>query len=140
MDLLDVFGDCHEAGDGAEGLAEVVGVEAGDDDADTAVGEGLGHFDEALVEELGLIDADDLDVAVYLEHPRGILDRSTGNAVAVVGDDVKVGVTLVHRGLESRYLLLCKLGPFEPSDEFFSLSGEHGAANNLDAARFFCIF
>ena len=42
--------------------------------------------------------------------------------MAVVGNDVEIGITLVNRRLESRNFLLGKLGSFEPSDEFFGLS------------------
>ena len=90
MDLLDILRNGEEAGDRTEGLAEIVGVEAGADDADAAVGEGLGHLDEALIEELGLVYAYDLHIIVDLEHPGRGFDGRTGNAVRIVGDHVKV--------------------------------------------------
>ena len=39
--FLHVFGYGHEGRDGAEGLSKIIGVEAGRDHADSAVGKGL---------------------------------------------------------------------------------------------------
>ena len=140
MDLLDVVGDGEESRHGPEGLAQVVGVQAGDDDADAAVGQFLDHADDAVVKELCLVDAYDLDVRVDLEHPGRGLDGGAGNAVGIVGDDIQVRVALVHRGLERGDSLLGELGALEPPDEFFRLPREHRAADEFDAARFFCVF
>ena len=60
VDLLHILGDGHQARHRPEGLAEIVSVEAGHDDAHAPVGERLAHIDEGLVEELRLVDADDL--------------------------------------------------------------------------------
>ena len=140
MDFLDVVRDGQQARHGAEGLAQVVGVQSGDDDADAPVREFLDDTDDAFVEELGLVDADDLHVRFDLEHAGRRLDGSAGNAVGVVGDDVQVRIPLVHGGLESGDLLLGELGALEPADEFLRLSREHRAADEFDAARFFCVF
>ena len=83
MDLLDVLRDGHQAGHGPEGLSEEVRVQAGDDHADAPAGEFLDDADDAVIEELGLVDADDLDVRVDLEHPGRGLDGGAGNAVGV---------------------------------------------------------
>ena len=45
VDLLHVFRDGHEFGHRAEGLAQIVGVQAGDDDPHTPVGQGLDDVD-----------------------------------------------------------------------------------------------
>ena len=58
----------------------------------------------------------------------------------VVRHDVHVGVAVVYRGLENGYLLVGELGPLETADEFLGLAGKHGAANDLHAAGFYCIF
>lgn len=76
VDLLDIFGDGHQERHRTERLAEVVGIEAGDDDADTLVGESLDHLDDAEVEELGFVDADDLDIIRDGEHLDRSVDRS----------------------------------------------------------------
>ena len=81
MDLLDIFRNGQQTRNRAEGLAQVVRVQPGDDDADAAVRQGLADFDEALVEELGLVDADDFNVRLDLEHPGGRLDRGAGDGV-----------------------------------------------------------
>ena len=60
--------------------------------------------------------------------------------MGVVRDHVQVRIALVDGGLESGDLLLGELGPFESTDQFLRLAGEHRAADDLDAARFFCVF
>src|SRR6202041_3418345 len=59
-ELGDLVGDGHEGRDGAEGLGVEGGVEAGEEDALAEVNELDGEGDDALVEELGLVDADDI--------------------------------------------------------------------------------
>ena len=88
--LLDVFRNCHEAGHGAERFSQVVRIQAGDDHADALVGQGLADLDDAVVEELGFVDANHLDIVLYLEHAGRALDGGAGNAVGVVRDHVQV--------------------------------------------------
>ena len=140
VDLLDVFRDGQKTGNRTERLAEIIGVEPGADDADAAVGQCLGYLDQALIKELGLIDAYDLDIVVNLEHPGRRLDGRAGNAVRIVGDDIEVRVTFVNGRLEGGDFLLGELGAFKPADQFLGLPREHRAADYLDTARFFCIF
>ena len=137
--FLHVLGDRHQARHGPERLAEEVGVEAGHDDAYAAVGQRLAHVDERVVEELGLVHADDLHVRGDLEHVGGVADGGGGDLMEVVGDDFDVGVALVHAGLEDGYFLVGELGAAQAPDEFFGLAGEHRAADDFDAAGFFVI-
>ena len=136
VDLLDVLRHGHQARHRAEGLAEIVHVEACHDDAHAAVGEGLADFDERAVEELGLVHAHDLDLGADLEHVGGVLDGGGGELMEIVGDYFHVGISVVYGRLEEGDLLVGELGAAEPADEFFGLAGEHGAADDLDAAGF----
>ena len=140
MHLLHVLGDGHQARHGPEGLAEVVGVEAGHDDAHAAVGEGLADFDEGLVEELRLVDADDLHLGGdFVEHLGGGADWGGGDFMEIVRDHLDVGVAFVDDGFEDGDLLVGELGAAQAADQFFGLAGEHGTADDLDAAGFFVI-
>ncbi len=51
MNLLHVLRNGHEAGHGAEGLAQVVRIQAGDDDADAPVSQFLANLNERQLEE-----------------------------------------------------------------------------------------
>ena len=57
-----------------------------------------------------------------------------------MGYDIEVRITLIDGRLENLDFLLGELGAFEPADQFFRLARKHGAADYLDAARFFGIF
>ena len=57
----DFVGESHEDGDGAEGLVGEGGVEAGEDDALAEVNEFHSEAGDAGVEELGFVEADDVD-------------------------------------------------------------------------------
>ena len=134
MDLEDVVGDGEQAGHGAEGFAAEVEVEAGDDDADAAVGEFVADGDDAVVEELGFVDADDFAVAAQQEDALRGVDGCGHDAGAFVADDFFFAVTDVDRGLEDLDALAGKLGAAHAADEFLSLSREHRAADDFDAA------
>ena len=62
VDLGDVFGRGHQRRHRAEGFAGVVHVESRDDDPHAAVGQLAADLDDAVVEELRLVDAHDVDV------------------------------------------------------------------------------
>ena len=140
VDFLDIFRNGHETRYGTERLAEIVGVESGDDDTNAAVGERLADLNEAFIEKLRFIDADDLHVRRDVQHPGGRPDRRTGNGRGVMGNDIQVGVTFVDGRLENLDFLFGELGAFETTDQFLGLAGEHGTADDFDAARFFGIF
>ena len=54
----------------------------------------------------------------------------------IVGDYFHVGISVVYGRLEDGDFLVGELGAAEPADELFGLAGEHGAADDLDAAGF----
>ena len=140
VDFLHVLGDGHQERHRAEWLTEIVGVKAGDDDAHALVGKGLHHLYDAEIEELGFVDADNLDIVRNGKHLERSVDRSGGNAVVIVGDHFNVRVTVIDSWLEDGYFLMGELRPLETADEFFGLSGKHGAADDLHAAGFYVVF
>ena len=91
VNLLDVFGDGHQAGHGAERFAEIVGIQTGDDYADAAlVGQFLDYIYNTVIEELGFVDAHDTDVGIDLKHAGRRFDGRAGNAVGIMGDHVQL--------------------------------------------------
>ena len=60
-EFCDLVCEGHQIGNGAEGLVGKGRVEAGEDDALTEVDELEGEGDDVLIEELGLVEADDVD-------------------------------------------------------------------------------
>ena len=58
----------------------------------------------------------------------------------VVGHNLDIRIPDIDSRLEDGYLLVRKLGSLEPSDEFFGLAGEHGAADHLNAAHSLVVF
>ena len=74
----------------AERFAKVVRIQAGDDHADTPVGQFLAYADDAVVEELGFVDAHHLHIGIDLQHAGRSFDGRTGNAVGVVRNYVQV--------------------------------------------------
>ena len=91
VNFLDVFGDGHQTGHGAERLAEIVGIQTGDDHTDaTLVGQLLDYIYNTVIEELGFVDAHDADVGIDLKHAGRRFDGRAGNAVGIRGDHVQL--------------------------------------------------
>src|SRR6185369_15056955 len=116
-----------------EGAAEIIGIEAGDDDALAHIGETNDEIDDAFAEELRFIDADDFraPVEILLEflpvlHPFGL------DLQFAVADDVVVRVALVDAGLEYLHALACDLSAAKATDQFFALAAEHGPTHHFD--------
>jgi hypothetical protein len=137
----DFVGECHEVGDGAEGLVGEGGVEASKDDALAEVNEFHGEMSDSGVEELNFVEADDVDLvdSVGLEElcfeAVGCWGYDCGivGLGAVAGDGGAV-VAEVDVGLEAGDALAGDAGAFEAADELFGFAGEHGAGDYFDAA------
>src|SRR5690606_37942301 len=88
---------------------------------------------ELLVEELGLVDADDLCLGQH-----GVEQRA--RAAGVVGPDLHLAVrrdvvaaeAVVDRRLEDLHLLLRDLRAPQAADQLLALAAEHRAGNDLD--------
>ena len=140
VDLTDILSYSHQSGHRAERLSKIVRIETGDNHPDSAVCESLTHIDQFIIEELGFVDTYHIYVGRDFQHMLRIADRSRLDAVKVVGDDLDIRVPDIDGGLEDGDLQISELGPLEPADKFFRLSGKHRAANHLDAARSFVVF
>ncbi len=135
-----VFGRGHQGRHRAERLAQVVHVQAGGDDTDTALSQLPGHVDNGLVEELGLVDTDDIDTFRLLQDAPGGIDRGGENRIPLVGHDGFLGIAGIDFGLEDFDTEIGELGAFEPADEFLGLAGKHGTADDFDPAGVFGTF
>ena len=136
--LGDHVGDDEEARHRAEGAAEVVLLEAGDDDAGAAIGEALGDVDDAFVEELRLVDADDGDGAgLLLQLGVDLGARRDGHRVDArggVAHDVARVVAVVDARLEHEHALAGDARAAQAFDELFGFAREHRAADDFDVA------
>src|SRR4051812_20375321 len=119
-----------------EGAAEVVGVEAGDDDALAEVGEAHDEVNHRFAEKLRFVDADDFGATVEVSFDLGcVFDADGADAQLGVRDDVVLGIALVDAGFEDLDALPRNLGTTQPADEFFTLAAEHGAADYFDPSQ-----
>ena len=137
-ELGDLVGDGHEGGDGGEGVAGEGGVEAGEEDALAEVDELGGELDDGGVEELGLVDADDVDVGeLRVEGAAelgGVGDGEGVVGLGRVGGDGGAVVAEVDVGLEAGDALARDAGALEAADELLGLAGEHGSGDDFDSA------
>ena len=137
----DFVGEGHEDWDWAEGLVCEGGVEACEDYALAEVDEFHGEVGDCGVEELGLVEADDVDLvdAVGGEEFGFEAFGGRGNYRCVMGLGAVAGdggavIAEVDVGFEAGDSLAGDAGSFEAADEFFGFAGEHGAGNDFDAA------
>jgi len=122
VDLGDVFGRGHQRRHRAEGLAGVVHVESRDDDPHAAVGQLAADLDDAVVEELRLVDAHDIDVGGHQQDVPGRVDRRGADGVGVVRDDLLFRIAHVDAGFEDFNLLVGEFGAFETAYQLFGLA------------------
>ena len=101
-----------------------------------------GEMNDAVVEELDFVDADDVDVvdAGRIQKSsglqvsrRGVTTAASWVCGAVAGDGGAV-VAEVDVGFEAGDALAGDAGTLEAADELFGFAGEHGAGDDFDAA------
>jgi hypothetical protein len=68
MYFCDLVGYCHERRHGTERLASEIHVKAGYDDACAAACQFIAYLDKFIVEELGLVNAYDIDIGREQEY------------------------------------------------------------------------
>src|SRR5579871_4303034 len=100
-----------------------------------------GEGDDVLVEELGLVEAYDVDFMDLAGGEEVFAKAVTGGCnycgvmglFAVAGDGGAV-VAEVDVGLEAGDSLAGDAGALEAADELFGFAGEHGASDDFEAA------
>ena len=118
--LGDVLGDGEQLRHRLEGLAGVVLIEAGDDDARAASGEFVGDLDEPLIEELSLVNADNFGVGLG-ERKDFVRRLDDVRLVAHLGmrHDVIARIARVDLRLEDLHTLARDLGAAQAADQLF---------------------
>ena len=122
MYFLNVFGYCHQRRHRSERFACKISVQTCYDHPYPPVRQRLGHFDYGIVEELGFIYSDHVHIARKQKHACRRVYGSRRYAVKIMGHDLVVRVSDVDGRFVDFHSLVCKLGTFEPSDQFFRLS------------------
>src|SRR5690606_32534565 len=135
--LGDIFGRGHQGGHGPEGVPLEVHIQTGDHHPDAAIGQIVADRHDLIVEELGLVYADHITAIGQDADIGGGGDRGGADLIGVVGDHHVLMVAIVHDGLEDLHLLSSDLGTFQPPDQLFGLTGEHGTADDLYPSKLF---
>jgi len=102
VQLVDPLRARQEQPHGTEGLAAEVHVGAGDNDPHAGIGQRVRDLADAVVQELGLVDGDDLRVRAHLLGDLHGVGHGLGvDLAAVVGRDAELAaVAVVEVGLE----------------------------------------
>jgi hypothetical protein len=131
--LGDVLGDRQQLRHRFERPAQIVLIQAGDDDPLAAIGERVTGRREIEVEELPFVDADHFGVVGDLQQQLvGVADGLGRDPHLAVGDDMAVAEAVVHQRLEHLHPLAGNLDPPQPADELFALPAEHAAGDHFD--------
>src|SRR5258706_11773385 len=135
MHLRDILGNREQGRHRSEWTPHVILIESGGDDADASVGELHADIDDARIEELDLIDADDLHSDL---HPRQQLGaRGDGmrlEPAVVARNDVLGTEAIIDQRLEDLDPLPRDHRTAHPPDQLFRLAGEHASGDDLDPA------
>ena len=137
-ELGDLVGQGHELGNGAKGLVGKGGVEASHEDPFAEGYEFERERDNSRGEELHLVDADDFDDVELGEEVRAEIfyGRDDGRVVGLgaVGGDRSAVVAKVDVRFVAGDALAGDAGALEAADEFFGLTGKHGASDDFENA------
>ena len=134
LELVDEVGEREQVGHRAEREAAKVLVEPCGDDAGPAFGEGERRIDDRGLEELGLVDADDVEPLRPGDELGDRRHRYAAHPDARVADDVGGVVPVVDPRLEDDDALTGDLGAAEATDHLLALATEHRPADDLDPA------
>ena len=132
----DLVRERQELGHRAERAAREVRVEAARDDVAAALAERLGDLDEAVVEELRLLDADEVDVALARERQdpdRGAardLHRRVARLAAALG--VLAGGAVVDVGADEQDPPAGDLGTPQEPQQLVGLARRHAAGDHVE--------
>ena len=134
MYLCYVICDGAELRHRSERLSFEVEVQSCYDDACASAGKFVAYADNLFVKELCLVNTQDVRIGPHEQYAGSTLHRRGGYGVAFVADDVFLAVAHVNGRLEDLHFLFGELGALHAAYEFFSLSGEHRAADDFYAA------
>ena len=123
----------------SEGHTLEVHVKSGHDDADTMIGQGVAHLDDAVVEELCLVDANHVDVVGQQQDASRRVDRRRLNMLLVVAHHVFLRIAHIDGGFENLHPLLGELGASHSAYQFLRFAREHRAAHYFYSSWAVCL-
>ena len=132
QELSDVFGSADELRNGFERTAEVVLVQPADNHPLALEGKGVADFDQALVEELGFVDTNDLGFPAQFQDLSRKLDHGRRYARLGVTDQALLVITSVDAGFEDHDPLAGDESPAQSANQLFGLTGEHASTDHFD--------
>src|SRR5256885_1201149 len=134
LQLVDALGQREQYRDGPERLATEVQVEARADHAAPARDQSAYDVDDAVVEELDLVDAD--DARLRSDRARDVgggPHRKGDELIAVVRPDELHAKTVVDRRLEHLDAAAGDDRALHPADQLLALPAEHRSDDDLEA-------
>lgn len=135
----DGLSEGEEFGHGREGAAEVIRIEARNQNLFAAIGKLLRNFNQLGTHEIRFVEANNLRPPVeQRQNFAGILDHLRGHAGVGMGDDFLGGVAVVNGWLKHLNAFARDLGPAEAANQLFTLTGKHRPANDFDPADVAC--
>lgn len=140
VNLGNIFGHGQQGRHGTKRPAKVIHVEAGNDHPDPAIGQGVAHRRQLIIEKLGFINADHIKI---IGHQQNLARRMNGgalNGIGIVRNNIPGMIALVDHRLVDLKLLLRNAGTLHPPNELFGLARKHGAANYFDPTAAIGIF
>jgi hypothetical protein len=144
VEFCDLIGPGEELGHGGPGQGSIILIEPCQNHPQSATGQFLHHFYEALAEELSLINPYDFMVGLeVLENVRRMSDGLAGKKALVVAGDGLGMITIVEGWLDRQYRFPGINATTQPTNELFGFATEHRATDDLDPALcpnhgFFC--
>src|SRR2546430_8638499 len=136
LELVDDLGDREQGGHRAERQPAEIHVDPRQHDPDAAVGEIVGGDDDPVVQELHFVHGDHLGVGSHrADHALGAIHRlGLDRATVVRADGVEPGVPGIEVRLEDLDALFGNDRSSNPTDQLFTLAGEHHAGDDFDPA------
>ena len=125
MDFRHLVSNGTEVGHRTKRNAFEIHVQSGNDNANASASKFIADIDQAMIKELSLINANDLNVTGKKENTGGIVQWRRSNGIAIVADHIFFRIANVNSRFENLHLLTSKLSTFHPSYKFFRLTRKH---------------
>ena len=138
--LIDILGNSHQRRHRAERLTEEVHIKTCYDYAHTTICQLAADIDNAIIEELRLVDTHDINLRRHKQNLLWRLPRSGTNRGVVVRYNLILRIADIDLWLEYFDSLVSKLGTAKAANQLLGLTREHRTANNLNPTFLCTIF
>ncbi|MEY4134836.1 MAG: hypothetical protein RL386_1186 [Bacteroidota bacterium] len=128
----DIFRYGEQLGHRAKGSAPEIHIQPGHNYPYAAQGKLLTIIGQLLIKKLRLVNPHHAHAFGKGNKLPRMRNWGRVHRVGIVGDNLPLRIAQVYLRLENFHPLVGNFSPFQPPDEFFSFSGEHGAANDFD--------